>query len=372
VAAILREAWAPGAFDLVTSTDELLGDLLRQVSRSFYLSLTILPRPLRGPLGLAYLLARAADTIADTRLVRRPERMAHVETLRRACAGGAADTAAVVRACGPHQAHAAERRLLERVDAVLAAVERLAPADRQRVRTVLATITEGMLFDLGRFPGEDARGLVALATLEELDHYTYLVAGCVGEFWTDMHLAHRPRLAGWDAPTMRALGVRFGKALQLTNVLRDVPGDLAQGRCYLPAAELAGLGLAPADLLSARGAGRARPLLQRLLAVALDHYDAAWRYALAIPRREWRMRLACAWPLLIGQGTLDALAAHDNPFAAPAPVKISRADVRAILAGSTVAVWSNRVLGGAAARRRARIVSRLGPALGAAAAPRVL
>jgi farnesyl-diphosphate farnesyltransferase len=356
----------------MTSSDELLGDLLRQVSRSFYLSLAVLPRSLREPLGLAYLLARAADTVADTRLVQRPERMAHVETLRHACAGDAADTGAVVRACGPHQGHAADRRLLERLDAILAAVERLAPADRQRVRAVLATITEGMLFDLRRFPGEDTRGLAALETLEELDRYTYLVAGCVGAFWTDMHLAHRPRLAGWDATVMRELGVRFGKALQLTNVLRDVSGDLAQGRCYLPAAELAGLGLVPSDLLTAEGARRARPLLQRLLSVALDHYDAAWRYTLAIPRREWRMRLACAWPLLIGQGTLDALAAHDNPFAAPAPVKISRADVRAILVGSALRVWSNRALASAATRCRARIVSHLAPGVAAAAVPRAL
>jgi farnesyl-diphosphate farnesyltransferase len=353
----------------LTSTDQLLGDLLRQVSRSFYLSLRILPRTLREPVGLAYLLARAADTVADTRLVSRAARVTHLETLRRACAGATADTAAVARACAPHQAHAAERRLLERVDAVLAAVERLAAADRERVRAVLATLTEGMLFDLARFPGEDAHGLAALETLEELDRYTYLVAGCVGEFWTDLHLAHRPGLSGWDAATMRAVGIRFGKALQLTNVLRDVPADLAQGRCYLPATELARLGLAPTDLLSAGGAGRARPLLRRLLSVALDHYDAAWRYTLAIPRREWRMRLACAWPLLIGQGTLDALAAHDNPFAATPPVKVSRAAVRTMLAGSTLAVWSNRALATAAARRRARIVSHLDHRVGVAPAP---
>jgi len=47
---------------------DLVGDLLRRVSRSFYLSLAILPRALREPLGLAYLLARASDTVADTRL----------------------------------------------------------------------------------------------------------------------------------------------------------------------------------------------------------------------------------------------------------------------------------------------------------------
>ncbi|HXH83901.1 MAG TPA: squalene/phytoene synthase family protein, partial [Candidatus Tectomicrobia bacterium] len=70
----------------MTSTDDVLGGLLRRVSRSFFLSLSILPRGVREPLGLAYLLARAADTVADTRLIARAERLAHLATLRRAYA----------------------------------------------------------------------------------------------------------------------------------------------------------------------------------------------------------------------------------------------------------------------------------------------
>ncbi|HEU5196746.1 MAG TPA: phytoene/squalene synthase family protein [Methylomirabilota bacterium] len=350
--------------------DGLLGDLLQKVSRSFYLSLAILPRPLREPLGLAYLLARAADTVADTRLIARVERIGYLETLRRAYAGETANVLAVARAAAPHQAHAAERTLLERVEEILARVARLPERDRAGVREVLSVLTSGMLFDLQRFPGEDAAGLAALDTLEELDRYTYLVAGCVGEFWTDLHVAHRPRLAGWNTPAMRATGVRFGKALQMTNVLRDVPGDLAHGRCYLPARELASLGLAPADLLASAGATHARPLLDRLLGVALEHYDAAWRYTLAVPQREWRMRLACAWPLLIGQATLEALAAHPNPLAASPRVKVPRAAVRAILARSLVSVWSDRALGAEAARRRARIAAGIENPACAARAPR--
>src|SRR5262249_34963739 len=341
----------------MTTSDALLSDLLRKVSRSFYLSLAILPRPLREPLGLAYLLARAADTVADTQLIERAERIGYLETLRRAYAGEAANVLAVARAAAPHQAHAVERTLLERVEEILARVARLPEDDRGGVREGLSVLTSGMLFDLQRFPREDGAALAALDTLEELDRYTYLVAGCVGEFWTDLHVAHRPRLAGWNTPAMRATGVRFGKALQMTNVLRDVPGDLAHGRCYLPARELAPLGLTPNDLLQPAGAVRARPLLDRLLGIALEHYDAAWRYALAIPRREWRMRLACAWPLLIGQATLEALAAHPNPLAASPPVKVPRAAVRAILARSLVTVWSDRALAAEAARRRARIAA---------------
>src|SRR5438034_6328168 len=238
--------------------DYLLDDLLRQVSRDFYPSLAILPRPLREPIGLAYLLARAADTVADTRLIVREDRVRHVETLRRASGGAAADVARVARACAPRQAHAAERRLLEHVGEALARLEALPAADRAEVRAVVATLTTGMVFDLTRFPGEDAASLTALDTLDELDRYTYLVAGCVGPFWTALHVAHRPRLRRWHLAERSAQGVRFGKALQMTNVLRDAPRDLRAGRCYLPARELASLGLAPHDLLDPARTRRAR------------------------------------------------------------------------------------------------------------------
>src|SRR5262245_10164193 len=253
----------------MTRTDDLLGDPLRQVSRSFYLSLRVLPRDVREPIGLAYLLARAADTVADTRLVPRSERVTHLETLRKAFGGGVADLERVVTACAPHHPRAAEHHLLQRTDEAVARLGALPAADREAVRAVLSTLTSGMLFDLMRFPAEDASGLAALDTLDELDHYIYLVAGCVGEFWTQLHMAHRPRLANWNRATMSAEGVRFGKALQMTNVLRDVPADLRQGRCYVPAAELAALGLTPRELLDPGAAVRAQPLLRRLLLAAL-------------------------------------------------------------------------------------------------------
>jgi len=336
-------------------SDDLLRGLLRQVSRSFYLSLAILPAALREPIGLAYLLARAADSVADTRLLPRGDRLAHLETLRRAYAGEPAEVAAVGRACAPHRPHPAEQRLLERVDEAVARLELLGPGDRDQVRQVLNTLTAGMVFDLTRFPGEDARSVEALDTLEELDHYTYLIAGCVGPFWTALHAAHRPRLQRWDLAAMGARAVRFGKALQLTNVLRDVPADLRSGRCYLPARELVALGLRPRDLLDPEATRRARPLLHRLLGLALDHYEIAWQYTLAIPRLEWRMRLACAWPLMIGLATLRELAAHPDPVGATSPIKVGRREVRAILARSLIAVWSDAGLGAEAARARRRV-----------------
>lgn len=335
---------------------DLTGALLRRVSRSFYLSLAVLPREIRSTVGLAYLFARAADTIADTRLLPRAQRLLHLAAFRGELdAPGPGRLEAIVAATRGSQALEAERALLERLPDCFAAYRALPFADAARVRRVLGTIVEGMQEDLTRFPGEDEGGLAALETREELDRYTYLVAGCVGEFWTDIHVAHRPRLRHWEPAKMSALGVRFGKGLQLTNVLRDIPRDLRQGRCYLPSRDLALLGLEPRDLLDPAAGHALRPLLVELLNVALDHYEAGWQYTFAIPRAETRMRLACAWPLLIGLRTLDLLARTPNWLDPAVVLKVPRLRVYGMLVRSLGTVWSTRALGRDARRLRARI-----------------
>jgi len=336
--------------------DDLLGDVLKRVSRTFYLSLAVLPRSVRSPVGLAYLFARTADTIADTRLISREERLRHLNGFRAELKGEAPSRLEeIVQACTGPNPHAGERELLRRLPDCFAHYRELEKSDRERIQGLLLTITEGMCFDLTTFPGEDERRLVALEARPDLDRYTYLVAGCVGEFWTEIHMAHRPRLATWDAQTMKQAGVKFGKGLQMTNVLRDLARDLRIGRCYLPRQDLARLGLGPADLLEPSAISRARPLLTELLALTLGHYEAGWAYTLAIPRAEWQMRLACAWPLLIGLKTLHLLAGTSNLLDPGRPIKVSRSAVYAIIARSLVAVGSNRLLAAEARRLGARI-----------------
>jgi farnesyl-diphosphate farnesyltransferase len=212
-----------------------------------------------------------------------------------------------VAALTAHQQDSGERELLQSLGAAVALLDALPDGDRAAVREVVTTLTEGMELDLRSFPPEDAGRVGVLPDLAALDRYVYLVAGCVGAFWTRITMAHVPALRGWDAEAMAACGVRFGKALQLTNVLRDIPRDLRIGRCYVPAELLVPLGLRPEDLLRPESGARARPALDALLRVALGHYAEAERYILAIPRRCGRLRMACLWPVLIGLPTLAML-----------------------------------------------------------------
>jgi farnesyl-diphosphate farnesyltransferase len=140
---------------------------------------------------------------------------------------------------------------------------------------------------------------------------------------------------------MRSRAVRFGQGLQLVNVLRDLPRDLRSGRCYLPRADLAALGLAPEDLLDPRALPRFWPLLRELLDRALADLREALAYTLAVPRLETRLRLACAWPLLLAFVTLARIARAPDLLDPAVTVKVPRPEVRRILALSGAAVASN-------------------------------
>lgn len=340
----------------------LLGPLLKGVSRSFYLTLRILPTGMRDPVGLAYLLARAADTIADTSLIPPVQRLDLLLALRQRVNGaddGGALALRLIAEVASQQTVSDEKVLLESIGPALAVLDQLSASDRAAVQGIVTTLTEGMEFDLRTFPDERSGQVAALQTLAELDRYTYLVAGCVGEFWTTMTDAHLPGTFKAPLDTMLRRGVRFGQALQMVNVLRDCGKDLRIGRCYLPTDILDRHGLTPQDLLDPANSRRAQPMLGELLRLSLDHFREAMAYTFALPRTAIRLRLACLWPILIGLETL-ALLVENDAWLDPAKVtKVSRGDVYRVLASSSAQVMSDTLLRSAMQRLIGRIEARL-------------
>ena len=158
------------------------GELLAGVSRSFYLSLKVTPKRTRGTVGLMYLLARATDTIADTAGIAVESRVDFLDRFEALIQGDRSheqlQTELRSEFC-PQQEHQKERELLSRVGECLDWLRAIGKPQAAAIRKVLATIVHGQRLDLQRF---DREGVNALATAAELEEYTYLVAGCVGEF----------------------------------------------------------------------------------------------------------------------------------------------------------------------------------------------
>jgi farnesyl-diphosphate farnesyltransferase len=112
---------------------------------------------------------------------------------------------------------------------------------------------------------------------------------------------------------------------------------LQQGRCYLPTERLERVGLRPADLVHTKNEAVFRPVYDDLLDRATAHLAAGWNYTNALPAGQWRVRLACAWPILIGVRTVAQL--RTGPVLdAGRRIKVSRADVRGILVRSLLRV----------------------------------
>lgn len=275
------------------------GKLLRSVSRSFFLTIRLLPAPVREPIALGYLLARASDSIADASDAEVDRRVEALRQLRR----GDAMAPHALEALAARQKNPAEAELLRRLPDLRKQLE--TSRARGRIEWVWDHILRGQLFDLTRFsensdPLSDA----------ELDEYTFLVAGCVGEFWTRLCAGTLDRFTRRPLDEMVALGVAYGKGLQLVNILRDRRGDAAIGRIYVP------------DSGFAAAKRRAESGLESGL---------AWAAACD----NGRVRFACLPPAKIGLETLSRLERDSGP------VKISRAAVRRILARSLPALWLN-------------------------------
>jgi farnesyl-diphosphate farnesyltransferase len=317
------------------SSQRLLRELLRDVSRSFYLTLRILPGPVREQIGLAYLLARATDTIADTGAVPVDKRISALGDLRRRILAPTMQPIELLE-LQAQQSSQAERTLLERINEALTILFRFAPPDRELIQRVLAVISEGQELDLLRFGSASKEKIAALNSDAELHDYTYRVAGCVGEFWTRMCVAHLDPKPTVPAERMIENGIRFGKGLQLVNILRDIPADLANGRCYLPSPALQIVGLSPNDLLNPQNELKLRPVYNEWVRTAEDHLAVAWQYVLDLPRSWWRVRLACAWPVLIGLRTLDLLKTG-NVLNPDMRIKVSRSEIKRIVRKSVLA-----------------------------------
>ena len=322
--------------------EELLGSCLADVSRAFYLSMRILPLEVRVPIGAAYLLARAADTLADNPALQPTERLQDLNAWAQIISSQ--EPASEYQSCWEHWASygrrqavrkgltAGEVRLLERLPQVYTLYQSLDPYAKQQVALVVETLIKGMQLDLSYFPG-------AFRTLEQIEDYTYLVAGCVGQFWSRITSHYLRAISPSDLPLMEAWGVEFGKALQYVNILRDLPRDLTNGRAYIP-----GLGL---ERVVGDGQGSLDIYKERLypwVERALEHFYWAWRYIQKTPWRAYWLRLATIWPVAIGLGTLYKLVVSPQWPSFQARIKVSRRWVYLMMGCTLLIAWSNWAL----------------------------
>ena len=211
-----------------------LDDLLEKTSRTFALSIPLLPEPTRREVTISYLLFRIADTFEDAAIWSRDRRISALDLFAHMlCQHRPEQVAAASEAwcAGIPIDHDGYQELLTETPFVIGAYYELAPTARDLIRHHTTRTARGMAGFVAR---ADDEGQLQLDDLDDLRGYCYVVAGIVGELCTDLFLLGRPQLAP-VAEALRQRAARFGEALQLVNILKDSSFDATEGRSYLPA-----------------------------------------------------------------------------------------------------------------------------------------
>jgi farnesyl-diphosphate farnesyltransferase len=317
--------------------------ILPEVSRTFALNIPVLPQPLDLVVTVAYLLCRIADTIEDEGVGPRSDLFGELAQLVALPEGWAARSDEFVRNARRvlrPGAPIAEVELLDNSRTVLQALANLPVWTQPFVARCVGTMAKGM-DEITR--GVHGRPAVdGLASLDALMTYCYYVAGTVGEMLTALFIGHSNAartIAGVLEPRARS----FGRALQLTNILKDVREDLDRGVCWLPKDRLAAHGLTARTLALPERRAQAVALLDELVDVARLEIDRAFEYTLALPESETGLRLFCLWPLFFAVLTLQMLE-HNPAVFEPAPVKLTRETISCVMAATKQNVTSDTAL----------------------------
>ena len=321
-----RLAWT-GEEPVAVLVNAKIDKLLETTSRSFYPTLKYLPKKIRGQIGLLYLLARLADTIADSK---HGETDVLLDLLNKYndVAQGRSTKLPDFNDLAEIQTNPHEAELLMNAEDVIEGLSEYEEGDRQRILECLEIIVGGQVLDLQRFgPAKEGGNISSLKTNEELDDYAYRVAGCVGTFWSKMSLAHLMTLPPEKEKVFLEKGIQFGKALQMINILRDIPEDLRFGRCYIPSEALAEHGLEPEDILGDSNLEVFRPLYDSYLDLTNIHLEAATDYIRMLPDKQFRLKASCMLPVLIGQRTVTLLRTG-NILDSNERIKVTRDEIK--------------------------------------------
>ncbi|HET7189904.1 MAG TPA: phytoene/squalene synthase family protein [Gemmatimonadaceae bacterium] len=313
--------------------------ILPAVSRTFALSIRVLPGELGRAVLTAYLLCRIADTLEDEPVQPAAVKAALLDELLRCFDDFSAADAfpARVSAIAGDPAHV---RLTRRADLVFVLYRSLSPATRAHVRRWVSEMIVGMRKFVLLYPHG-----IRIQSLEEYREYCYYVAGTVGYLLTDLWHEHAPSIGEQRYEVLRERCRAFAEALQTVNILKDVATDAEQeNSIYIPEQLLREHGSSHAEILHSDRLRGTRAALATMVTLAQTDLEGARTYLLLIPRRAVPIRLFCVLPLLFAYATLRDLTLVPQAMAQRQVVKISRREVKSLTLIGFLVILSNRGL----------------------------
>jgi farnesyl-diphosphate farnesyltransferase len=312
--------------------------ILPGVSRTFALTIPVLPEGLAEVVTNAYLLCRLADTIEDDVGLSDEQKSDFHERFVRVVEGAEAAEpfAEALEPLLSNRVLDDERDLVAHAASVIRVTHSFSPEARAALTRCVRIMCSGM----PQF--QRSRSREGLADLDELGSYCYFVAGVVGEMLTELFCLHCPELKPSREQMMR-LAVSFGQGLQMTNILKDIWDDAQADTCWLPRSVFRGRDFDLSKLDEQHASEVFTRGLRELVGVAHAHLRNALDYTCMIPKHEVGMRRFCLWAIGLAVLTLRNINRHPT-FTSSAEVKVSRRSVKATVVSTNLTMMSNRAL----------------------------
>jgi squalene-hopene/tetraprenyl-beta-curcumene cyclase len=324
--------------------------LLPQVSRTFALSIALLPPSLRDAVSTAYLLCRIVDSIEDDARLPLARRVSLFDAFDAVLSDDETDERALERAAidaGVGET-AAENELCARAGAVARAFRALDRSQREAIRPHVLEMSRGMR-DYATRAARDGR--LRIVDVADLERYCHFVAGTVGELLTDLFVLEVPGVDPATLAEQRRRAASFGLGLQLVNIVKDVATDHTRGACFLPESLAAREGVSLDDLLAPGHRAEAMRVVEAVCDLAEDKLREAQAYTLAWPaERSHAVRLFCAVPLLLALASLHVVRDGADSLVPDRAPKIGRSEVFTAVLEATAAVSDDRALAALFAR----------------------
>ena len=313
--------------------------LLKNNARTIYLSAKILPSKKRKTFAIAYLVCRIADTAADTSLITPSKRISFIKQfpllVEKYDWQKAQEMAFDFLSDAGQNIYKNEAELLRNIDLCIKEFQTLKKADQKITLEVLRAVCKAMIEDLTFFPQEDSGLIKALPTPKETLEYCNYMGGQPGVFWAKLEFGKKVKKRYLE------LALKIGRALQITNILRDIEADVQIGRIYLPMTQLAKQDLMPQDLLETENYLKLYPIMLYWMKEAKENLLAAKDFLKQIPRRKLFSRAAVAWPVFWSLDTLYILALAPHKQGKKTNRKISKVNVYLTMFLSPLYCFSN-------------------------------
>lgn len=303
--------------------------MVRDVSRTFALSIEVLPAELRESIGIAYLMFRISDGIEDHAEMSVERKVALLD-LWAAILAGEAKPAELVALTTDLDTSDPESDIIQQTQQVLDWLHTL-PADVQ------APIVQHV-YDTTRGMARWQRHGPYVVDEADLDDYMHEVAGRVGYLVTDLFALYSPAIAG-QRDELMPLSRECGLALQTVNVIRGMRKDYERGWVFTPQTFMRRAGLTAETMFDPAYRTQALQVVTMLADKADRHLEYGLDYVQSFPRREHRIRLALMWPFFFAVRTLAL--SRSNPAVLGSEAKMTRGEVQRIVAETHLLGWSN-------------------------------